>query len=168
MPNRFLGQSPDFEGDRDATHVAMISVVARDHFKPGEPMGKDGTKNNPVGIVDPFLKKKVLAGDMVWLCLTPGTTTDMKHHWSHPEFPEEEKGVEYYRERLAELLEEIPESPKTLEGFLAYIEEFRNDGVYLHADGFDAYGSIPDEIWDCVKALTGTDHGRPIGFSCSC
>jgi hypothetical protein len=43
------------------------------------------------------------------------------------------------------------------------------DGEYLHFNGSDAHGEIPQEFWDHVEKVTGKRiRTRPAYFSCSC
>lgn len=109
----------DAKKERDAIHVAVICVEAAMHLQPGDHVSvkiegdgkylaaKSGWGVQKVGIVDPFLPREVMRGQKFWLFLYPGTITSLKHHWTHPAFPdvEEPKVVEkivekvVYRER---------------------------------------------------------------------
>ena len=78
---------PEGENRRDAVHVAIAPVVAKQLLFPAMHVGIDGSKDLPhVGIVDPYLRGSVHKGETFWLCLYPGTITSMRHVWSHPEF----------------------------------------------------------------------------------
>lgn len=74
---------------RDAIHVPVLSVVAQVKLSPGEDVGQDGTRNKPIGIVDPFLKKRVEPGEVFWLFMYPRTISTLRHVWDHPEVPSE-------------------------------------------------------------------------------
>jgi hypothetical protein len=80
---------------RDAIHIAVIPVVAKELLSPGNVVAlRDGLAVTPhgglqpVGIVDPFLKgvDTVKKGDKFWLFLYPKTVTNLRHDWSHPAF----------------------------------------------------------------------------------
>ena len=76
---------------RDAIHLAVEPVIAQEILYPGQNVGADGTTNNPVGIVDPFLKvSKVYPGQRFWLVIYPRQINSLRHVWSHPAFPDEE------------------------------------------------------------------------------
>jgi len=76
-------------GGRDAIHLAVNPTVAGEKLYPGQDVGVDGTRNNPVGIVDPFLKAPVLPGEMFWLVVYPRQINSLRHVWTHPAFPDE-------------------------------------------------------------------------------
>jgi hypothetical protein len=85
-----LGQLVEGAGRRDAIHVAVAPVVAGHDMDPGDRVGiRDGKacyRAEPVGIVDPFLRHTVKAGETFWLCLFPNTVTSLRHVWTHPAF----------------------------------------------------------------------------------
>ncbi len=74
MSNMGLGKIITTPHVRDAIHVAIAPVVAGEQLSPGEHVGlcldgtaaaEDGVLDNgaSIGIVDPFLKKKVKKGE---------------------------------------------------------------------------------------------------------
>lgn len=90
----------DNQGERDAIHLAVEPVIAATTLSPGEHVGiKDGKavsgrfrKNKDVkmlGIVDPFLKMDIVAGEKFWLVVYPRQITSLRHVWAHPDFDEE-------------------------------------------------------------------------------
>lgn len=82
-----LGKLIEGEAERDAVHVAIVPVTAKEDVWPGCEVGIDGARNAPyVGIVDPFLKDGVKAGQRFYICLFPNSVTGMRHHWEHPLF----------------------------------------------------------------------------------
>lgn len=88
------------DSKRDAIHcavepVCVEPVCAAHTLRPGEHVGfirgKDvGICPNPVGIVDPFLKTSVQAGQWFWLIVYPRQITSLRHVWEHPAFPPSE------------------------------------------------------------------------------
>jgi hypothetical protein len=73
---------------RDAIHLAVNPTKAKQNLRPGQDVGIDGTINNPVGIVDPFLKRPVKEGEWFWLVVYPRQINSLRHVWTHPAFPE--------------------------------------------------------------------------------
>lgn len=76
---------------RDAVHVAVAPMIARERLRPGQHVGLDLMKRAQsagpfVGIVDPFLTVDVEEGQQFWLLLYPGTISYVRHVWSHPAF----------------------------------------------------------------------------------
>lgn len=79
--------------DRDAVHVAVVPVEANSILYPAQHVGLAqgrtdlvGSCNNPIGVVDPFLKDRVHRSERFWLFLYPGTITSLRHAWTHPAF----------------------------------------------------------------------------------
>lgn len=89
-----LGQLILGKAFRDAIHVAVAPVVAGEELSPGQQVfliGEEafyalGKNSGSIGIVDPFLARIVSKGERFWLCLYPGTTTSLRHAWTHPAF----------------------------------------------------------------------------------
>jgi hypothetical protein len=76
---------------RDAIHLAVEPAVAGHYLRPGDHVGflNGGTLgicDNPLGIVDPFLKSNVKTGQRFWLVLYPRGITSLRHVWTHPAF----------------------------------------------------------------------------------
>lgn len=91
-----LGQIIIGPKERDATHIALLPVVAAENLKAGAHVGLSRKGEacqsaEHVGIVDPFLKTKVLQGDKFWLFMYPNTITGLRHEWTHPIFSKIEK-----------------------------------------------------------------------------
>lgn len=78
---------------RDAIHLAVENVVAKQKLYPGQDVGADGTTTNPVGIVDPFLKGAVHEGQHFWLVIYPRMIKSLRHVWTHPAFTDEPEQV---------------------------------------------------------------------------
>lgn len=96
MEQAKLGQLIDETAQRDAIHIAIAPVVAGMDLEPGQRVGffkgneiVTGVSGVPsVGIIDPFLKETVKAGQRCWLFLFPNTVTSLRHEWTHPLFKE--------------------------------------------------------------------------------
>ncbi len=175
---------------RDAVHVAVITVEAREILLPGEDVAKDGLGANPnegaVGIVDPFLKAPVKKGQRFWLFLYPRTITSLNHSWTHPAFSEEvptgtavdavRKSEQWLRSWVEhsdcpsyELLVGAATGGYSARGPYGDSVHASLDDEYLIVSGQDASGEIPNEVWDHVEVVTGRKVAvRPKYFSCSC
>lgn len=90
-----IGKIIEGEAARDAIHIAVAPVVAGEHLEPGTHVAFDengsvvSRKNNPIGIVDPFLGGAVKKGQKFYLFLYPKTVTNLRHEWSHQDFKQE-------------------------------------------------------------------------------
>ncbi len=90
VPN--LGEQPSADARRDCVHVAVAPVIASHNMLPGVPVGllpdgraaEEGVKH--IGVVDPFVKDHVNAGERFWLFLFPNSVTSLRHVWQHPSF----------------------------------------------------------------------------------
>ena len=82
------------DSGRDAIHLAVEPVIASERLLAGQdvyllPDGRAAKgKENAVGIVDPFLKQSVKAGEKFWLVVYPRQITSLRHVWTHPAFEE--------------------------------------------------------------------------------
>jgi hypothetical protein len=179
-----LGTAPiSDDSGRDAIHLAVEPVIAAERLKPGQDVGllgggKAGRSTNPVGIVDPFLKKTIKPGEKFWLVVYPRQITSLRHVWTHPSF-EEVPISEADKEQAQKVAERLTGShEKWLRDFCAnadcpgYEEVMEaaahSDGEYIHF-GTDAHGEIPDEFWDHYEIVTGKKvKQRATYFSCSC
>lgn len=180
---------PDDAGGRDAVHVAVFSAIAKHALFPAQPVSivthgerdvevsRDG---DHVGIVDPFLATAANIGERVWIYLYPRTITGLSHKWSHPAFdgagttyaPPSAKlaSEEWLRDFIA-----TADCPgyETVMAAAADVADGDNkswNSEYLHFDGLDAHGEIPNEFWDHVAVVLGRPirGPRPNYFSCSC
>ncbi len=178
---------------RDAVHVAVIAVTAGTTLNPGERVGKDGTRADPVGIVDPFLDVSVKKGQRFWLFLYPRTITSLHHSWTHPAFEDDapkitgtpnkvlaEAWLRNYCKQADGLsydaLIEVATTGSSDGGMRtdAWGDEtfgarMSRDDDYLTVLGSDAHGDIPPEVWDHIETVTGKKViARPTFYSCSC
>lgn len=146
-----------------------------------------------MGIVDPFLpmSKIIEPGERFWFLMYPRQVRSLRHVWSHPDFPDEvgvspvvekpEKSKSESEKWLRafcdtndcpdydRVMSAITGSPrdKSEDGDYPYPPD-RIDEEYLHFNGRDASGDIPDEFWDHVEVVTGKTFPRAKYFSCSC
>jgi hypothetical protein len=178
---------------RDAIHLAVEPAVAGHQLMPGDHVGflKDGRIGHcedPVGIVDPFLKTTVKKGERFWLVVYPRQITSLRHVWTHPAFGDEPMEPADAGKSPAEISEawlrefcrnaDCPGYDDVMTAVTGgaledygYGDSYRNDGEYLFFAGRDAHGEIPPEFWDHVEVVTGKKIGpedRAQYFSCSC
>lgn len=78
---------------RDAIHIAVEPVEAAESLQPGEHVGLNadgkactGPSIKYLGIVDPFLKAPVNAGEWFWLNVYPRQIRSLRHVWEHSDF----------------------------------------------------------------------------------
>lgn len=188
-----LGTLPiDSSVGRDAIHLAVEPVVALETLAPGQDVGltQGGAASwaNHVGIVDPFLKRKVRKGERFLLVVYPRQITSLRHVWTHPAFADvdtpktdtdaSKAASEAWLRNFCdnndcpgyESMMEIISNP---DGVQLSDEEYYGksyiDGDYIHISGADAHGTIPDEFWDHAEIVLGqrVKH-RASYFSCSC
>lgn len=147
-----------------------------------------------VGIVDPFLTDPIAPDQWFWLFVYPRQITSLRHVWSHPAFPEDGAPAPVTDKQAAseqwlrDWLQSHGDNPgydivmatirdgswseKPGAGYNDrddYSPTGRMDDEWLHFDGMDAHGSIPNEFWDHVENVLGRKvPQRPSYFSCSC
>lgn len=168
-----LGKVLKEHQDRDAIHVAVISVVAGKLLCPGDhvniididTMTVGQSILQPIGIIDPFLKDTVKKGDICWLFLYPNTITSLKHKWTHPAFSEapdtskviSEKWMKDYGFSLGLSKSELMNAA----------DDYIKHGNYLCHRGprFESE-TIPDEFWNHYEVLTETlvEHSKRGSF----
>lgn len=186
-----LGTIIDDKQKRDAVHIAVIPAVAGERLQPGEGVvlrdgcayeadGRYGDSDEwrPLGVVDPYLRHTVSAGQRFWLLLMPRVITSLRHVWTHPGLPDEAASAPAPARSASEAwLRKFCER----DGMPAYEVVLGAacgmDGRYPMNDGHsvclpeDIYGDreIPPEFWDHVEAVTGK-RGLPRAehFRCAC
>lgn len=176
-----LGTIIDDTQKRDAIHLAVEPVIAGELLFPGSHVTmRDGVamtarEDDGLGIVDPFLTKRVLKGERFWFVMYPRMVTSLRHVWAHPAFPDVDAAVateaalassreasEKWLRRFCDT-SDCPDYEETLALAVNCSDE------YLHVNGHDAHGEIPDEFWDHVEIVTGRKvMHRATFFSCSC
>lgn len=186
---------------RDAIHLAVEPIEAGTTLSVGaHVVMRDGKAyacppGDGVGIVDPFLMRRVEKGERFWLVVYPRTITSLRHVWAHPAFAAAEvqedsesppsaaeKAVseQWLRDfcanhdapdydLLIEALRDGDSSSK--EDQWGDFTTVRLDGEYIHVSGSDAHGSIPAEFWTHAEIVTGRKFDkadRAEWFTCSC
>lgn len=170
-----------FTPPRDAIHVAVLPVKARETVYPGQAVGMYGNgtvgerKEPAIGVVDPFLKKPVDPGTLFYLFLYPNTITSLNHHWEHPEIdkaPVQDKTeTQAWSRRWIE--EETERCNLNAEEVLDWAGEWVKGGVVsVGFDSPDMSKMDMDKFWQHYEVLTGkkmrNELGTKIQFSCSC
>lgn len=183
-----IGQIIEVPRERDAIHVAVAPVVANGALLPGEAIGllEDGTASaNPpfIGVVDPFLTRRVQAGERFWMFLKPGTITSLRHEWQHPAFDsmtsnpaasaKSEKSAseqwmrawamrhmssDYYGDDVGGVLDEDS-------AYANAIHAGEEMSVGCHENARD---HIDNEWWGHWETITGKTGDRESYFSCAC
>jgi hypothetical protein len=173
-----LNRKPTVADNRDAIHLAIIAVKAKNKLTRGQRVeivnGEAvATRNNGVGIVNPFLEdgEEVHPGARFWLVLHPGTIRSIRHEWTHPAFPIETINVEASsvvasEKWLREMAEETrSDYDEILQGAIS------GDGGCFGADEGPEIARRP-EFWQHVENVTGRrfdhDHREGTWFRCAC
>lgn len=181
---------PDDAGGRDAVHVAVFSAKSRQKLFPGQDvsiMSKENTdtivsnNGNFIGIVDPFLKSAVPAGERFWVYLYPRTITSLSHKWGHPAFEQEEAhyvppATKIYSEQWMKnfiLTSDCPDYDTLMEAVSQVADGNSGsswDDEYLFFEGSNAHGEIPPEFWEHAANILGREIKGPKAkyFTCSC
>jgi len=150
-PDLKIGQIIIGPQQKDATHIALMPVVAAENMPPGAHIGLSnkgeacqGTKH--IGIVDPFLKTKVLRGDTFWMFMYPNTVANLRHDWDHPALAKIEK------------IRQKENSSTSREWLVSYaLRNIYSDTSYT-AD--EAYEALIDQVKGGDLTFYGTDcHG---------
>lgn len=167
---------------RDAIHLAVENCIAAHALPPGAhvgllPDGRAGTVDNPVGIVDPFLTRAVMAGERFWLVVYPRQIKSLRHVWEHPAFPASGEteaptqlnGSEMWIRNFAAMIGTTYD--RLMDGAADYVA----DGDYMSMGDNEAYSDYYGEFktfWKHYRALTGTgpgeDRDEDCFLSCAC
>jgi hypothetical protein len=84
-----LGKTPHDLNEKDAIHVAIVSVRAACAIEPGTKCGLNQFKeaipdSKGVGIADPWRRHTITRGETFWLLLNQDEVPNVKHVWEHP------------------------------------------------------------------------------------
>lgn len=162
-----LGTVLDGMQERDAVHIAVMCVKAVSTLTSGQHIGIDGTSNNPIGIVDPFLHEDVKKDQWFWLFLYPKTITGLKHNWTHPAVDrnlEKDSAEEWLRKYADEIDTGFKSLVQAANDYIEYGDYFVEGGK------FESLGLDP-RFWEMYEIYTGKtvdDDKKHNFFSCSC
>lgn len=145
-----LGNFPGKIDGRDAVHIAIVPMVTGEPLKPGSWVAlRDGklvsSERLPaIGIVDPFFEPHFVQdhfdgcipeGCTVWLLLTPGSTTGLRHVWEHPFFQKVPTDMDSKPLNI-----EAPDKAASMEWLKRYVAKhcpYYAEGVKGYEDGVD-------------------------------
>ena len=180
---------PGEQNQRDAVHIAVVPVMARNNQPSGAhvgvtPDGKEagtpgGLFSSPVGIVDPFLPNGVKAGETFWLFLYQGQVTTLRHEWTHPAFPavdkadlhsrDDKKASEEWLRAYARMIKTYEDQPDV--AYADFVSDLRNKEIRW-------YGISGNSLSDLEDAAKLKHHARvalglvldfdEFSFGCSC
>lgn len=174
-----LGELISGDEERDAVHIAIVPVTAAIQLLPGEHIGlaqgQDRmlvcrvSKKDQIGIVDPFLKAPVQIGQQFYLLLYPNTVTSLKHHWTHPKFPDikmspSEIWLRHFADSFYVDYEHMMEEVK---------EAIENDNSHTSIMTLGSSNEVDyDEFWGHYQMVTGevleSDQTSELYFRCTC
>ena len=158
---------------RDAIHIAIMPVVAAENLQPGDRVGIHDrnrrmvgmSRENAIGIIDPFLWKGPRMGEECWMLLFPNTVTSLRHEWEHPSLAEDSTPSEVWMRDFATRID-VP--------FLELIQagrDYLRVGSYIVKGDESFLGLWDPAYWIHFEVITGTvvplDIRRTF-FSCSC
>lgn len=174
-----LGEIITTEQERDAIHIAVIPVVAGEWLAPAGKvrMAASGkavvaaSRDEAVGIVDPFLKEHVTAGQRFYLFMYPNTITSLRHNWTHPSFPNAPalpvvaNGSEKWLRDFADSVDLTYNQVMTAADDWVAHEEYLSMGGHLEGH------YVPEEFWphyENVRGVTVVPVKQRNFFTCSC
>jgi hypothetical protein len=177
-----IGTLIDETAQRDAIHIAIAPVLVHNEFcDPGEHVGfltngnVSTTANKKIGIIDPFLKDPVRKGQRCYLFLYPQTVTGMKHHWSHPDFPDKnDQRPHVPNSKSEQWLRDFAANAEGMglpyDELMSAAKEFVNSGGMGGGYCFGSdmnYSTNWPEFWTHFEAVTGLS-GEGGFFRCAC
>lgn len=184
-PQTKLGQLIDGTQMRDAIHIAVAPVIAATMLSPGDDIGfvasnqeMVGHVSRPIGIVDPFLKSDLMAGERFWMFLYPNTITSLKHVWTHPAFmgesatssdifkSESERWMRAWA--IKHMSEDYYGDDGQRSAEVAYADAIEAGRTHSIGPYEDARDHIDGEWWSHWEAITGQRGERDTFFRCAC
>ena len=177
-PITTLGTILEKETAKDAIHIAIAPVVAKMVLRPGQHVGIDGTTENPIGVVDPYLKARVRMGERFWMFLYPNTITGLRHEWKHPAFEPTTISVPEHQTKSHEWIANHAEAlDLTVNALMGYAERWLSSinewGDYTVQMGSEQWRDDfrPTEFWHHYEVVTGKvvpQEKKQSFFCCSC
>ena len=186
MANYELGKPPKKGAGRDATHIAIVPVIAAEGLCPGQHVGVMKVNDQPmtaaktfkphIGIVDPFWPNGYLGvkkGQRFYLCLYPGSVTGLAHVYTHPilDGPSVETSKDWIEKWAeAQKISYLDLMDAATHWLDANREKLTYDGYWIEGGRFEGQG-LPDEFWDHYDRVTNSTtpgHAKLNFFSCSC
>lgn len=165
------------EAHRDAIHVAVAPMVAAHELQPGDHVSfiglgdtnKMGRGDAPIGIVDPFLRNPVRAGETFYLFLYPGTITSLRHEWTHPVI-QARKLFDPNKESIAWLTAAAEDFKLSFEEMMQAAKNHIEHGEWL-TTGLETPDIDMDLFWMHYEKVTGERvkaKDKTTFFSCAC
>lgn len=172
---------------RDAIHLAVVPVVAKEILRPGEDVTADGRQyydnaylspdDKPIGIVDPFLNRSVSPGERFWLVIYPRQIHSLRHVWTHPAFPDEIVDPQYNRsiKWLEDYVEEInnwdscPVIFKSYHSLIKAAQDWIDNGIEFDFEINNE--SLDNDFWFHYEIVTGKkvhESKKQDFFGCCC
>lgn len=185
-PLNTIGTILETEEPRDCIHVAVMAVTASQKLHPGQDANQNGGTENPIGIVDPFLRDPVYKGDIFWLFIYPRSIKGIRHHWEHDSITEKHDSIT--EESESSLIFQptrvvcLNESEKWIrqwafENEISYDNLMEAANYFLEYDEYWCEGSrfegtyLPEDFWyhyEKVKNIKVPMNKKYSFFSCSC
>lgn len=157
-----IGKILTEDAERDAVHLAVLPVVAVQKLDPGQHVGlvahgKAAKTSKPIGIVDPFLKGQVFAGQKFFLFLYPNTITSLRHVWTHPEISDKSQSK---AEKTLDAIERIDGLMIDKAASEAWLRKYASR-VNSYLDAEKAYTTLMRDLETGELTYHGTDmHSR--------
>jgi len=170
------------QGARDAIHLAVEPMTSDEVLFPGQDIGLVNGKasssvDKKIGIVDPFLKTKVMPGQNFWMVIYPRKITSLRHVWSHPDFepqpePEAIKSEKTDIEKSWDWISDFAAKLKLHPDRLMHAADGWNDEhdyTYDNSEIYKDHWNEFDEFWKHYEIVRGVNVAdKDVFFTCSC
>jgi len=183
----------DTPQNRDAIHIAVMPVTVQQGVQllPGAAVrfvaNSDGAtvcpvsrSETPVGVIDPFLHRKIHGGERAWLFLNPGSITSLRHDWTHPEV--DRAAVEFVKDTITGRAESVAWMEQyaqdlgdnyedLMDGARGYVNSKSERGKYYSKGGLFEGVSLHDDFWEHYEKIERVElpeEKKVSFFSCAC